>query len=422
MKSILKPQQIRIKDFTYDLPDERIARYPLKERDESKLLIYKDGIISEDAYKNIDKYLPADSLLIFNDTKVIHARLIFRNSKDEKIEIFCLEPAEENSEPVTSMARKKSVKWKCMIGRMNKWKEKTLELKTNELSLCAEIIEKKIDSYVIEFKWHPEELTFSEVIESIGEMPIPPYLKRVSEEIDDLRYQTVYARNDGSVAAPTAGLHFSNNILNNLKSKKIETDYVTLHVGAGTFKPVKSETLEDHEMHSEWIDVKKETIENILEQLLRSYSDRIDKGIITAVGTTSLRTLESLYWMGVKANQDPDSQLHEIEIKQWDPYEINTKLSAADSLKKLLIWMERNNLDRLICRTQIIIVPSYKLKIVEVLITNFHQPDSTLLLLVAAVTGNDWKDIYKYALENKFRFLSYGDGSLIFKNDAGNSE
>ena len=417
MKPQTKPQYIQIKDYSYYLPDDRIARYPLKERGESKLLIYRDGMISQDVYKNIDKYLPADSLLIFNDTKVIHARLIFRNSKDEKIEIFCLEPAEDNSETVTSMSNKKSVEWKCMIGRMNKWKEKVLKLRSDVLTLSAEIIEKKIDSYVIEFKWHPEELTFAEVIESLGEMPIPPYLKRDSEEIDDKRYQTVYARNDGSVAAPTAGLHFSQNIINNLKFKKIEADYVTLHVGAGTFKPVKSEILDDHEMHSEWIDIKKETIQKILNKLLTSDLDIRHKGIITTVGTTSLRSVESLYWMGVKANLNPDSKLHEIEIKQWDPYEIDTELSAVESLNSILVWMEKNNLYRLICKTQIIIVPSYKLKIADALVTNFHQPDSTLLLLVAAVAGNDWKEIYKYALENGFRFLSYGDGSLIFKNE-----
>lgn len=418
MKQVLKPQNICIKDFTYTLPDERIARYPLIERDESKLLVYKDGIITNDFYKNIDKYLSSDSLLIFNDSKVIHARLIFRNSKNEKIEILCLEPAEENSEPVASMAKKKNVKWKCLIGRMNKWKEKIIELRTNEFIMTAEIIEKKIDSYVVEFYWQPVDLTFSEVIESIGEMPIPPYLKRSSEDIDNKRYQTIYARNEGSVAAPTAGLHFSQKILSNFKSKKIETDFVTLHVGAGTFKPVRSETLEDHEMHSEWIDVRKETIQNILVHLLKSDSEILYKGMITAVGTTSLRTLETLYWMGVKANQHPDSELHQIEIKQWDPYEIDTELSASDSLEALLIWMEKNNLDKLISRTKIIIVPSYRLKVAETLITNFHQPDSTLLLLVAAVAGNDWEKIYKYALENEYRFLSYGDGSLIFKNDA----
>lgn len=417
MKQVLKPQNICIKDFTYALPDERIARYPLIERDESKLLVYKDGKISDDFYKNIDKYLSSDSLLIFNDSKVIHARLIFRNSKNEKIEIFCLEPAEENSEPVASMAKKKNVKWKCLIGRMNKWKEKIIELRTNEFIMNAEIIEKKIDSYVVEFYWQPADLTFSEVIESIGEMPIPPYLKRSSEDIDNKRYQTIYARNEGSVAAPTAGLHFSQKILSNLRSKKIETDFVTLHVGAGTFKPVRSETLEDHEIHSEWIDVRKETIQNIIVQLLKSDSEILFKGMITAVGTTSLRTLETLYWMGVKANQHPDSELHQIEIKQWDPYEIDTELSASDSLVALLNWMEKNNLVRLISRTKIIIVPSYKLKIADALITNFHQPDSTLLLLVAAVTGDDWKKIYNYALENEYRFLSYGDGSLIFQND-----
>jgi len=403
----MQAQQFKIEHFTYDLPENRIAKYPLAERASSKLLVYQKGAIEEDTYGNIAQYIPENALLIFNDTKVIHARIIFQNATGGKVEVFCLEPAEENATPDVAMAQTGSVRWKCLVGRMHKWKEKVLIHRSPEFLFSAEIMQHGEGTHTIEFSWQPASLSFAELLESIGEMPIPPYLKRECEAIDTSRYQTVYAKQKGSVAAPTAGLHFTESIFERLQAKGISKNYVTLHVGAGTFKPVKSETMEGHEMHAEWIDVQAETIENILEQLQTT-------GKTIAVGTTSLRTMETLYWMGVKAHETPKANIQALEIKQWDPYEIITDLSAIDALQSLLAWMNLHKAPRLICKTQIIIVPTYRLKIADALITNFHQPNSTLLLLVAAVTGENWRDIYNYALENEFRFLSYGDGSLLF--------
>lgn len=408
----MKAQEFEIKNFTYVLPESRIAKYPLPERDLSKLLVYRNGNISADIYRNIDNYISEKSIFIFNNTKVIQARLHFKNSTGGRIEIFCLEPSEENSEPSSAMIKKKSVEWECLIGRVDKWKEKIISLKTENFSLNAEIVKRNGNLFTIKFSWQPDNFSFAEILEHVGEMPIPPYLKRAAAEIDISRYQTVYAAQQGSVAAPTAGLHFTEQIFEKLKSKNATVDYVTLHVGAGTFKPVKSETLEGHNMHSEWIEVEQESIVKLLEQI----SDKKTNKNIVAVGTTSLRTIESLYWMGVKANQKLDAPMHELEVKQWDAYELQQSLSATDSLNCLLAWLRKNKIEKLICKTQLLIVPSYDLRIANALITNFHQPSSTLLLLVAALVGKDWKMIYDYALENDFRFLSYGDGSLLFKN------
>lgn len=408
----MQAQEFQIKNFTYDLPENRIAKYPLAERDLSKLLVYQKGNISEDIYRNLDKYISEKSLFIFNNTKVIQARLHFRNSTGGKIEIFCLEPSEENSEPSSAMIKKNCVEWECLIGRVDKWKEKTISIKTKDFLLNAEIVKRNGNVFTIKFSWQPNNFSFAEILEQVGEMPIPPYLKRESEEIDVSRYQTVYAAQQGSVAAPTAGLHFTKQIFEKLKSKNAIIDYVTLHVGAGTFKPVKSETLEGHNMHSEWIEVEKESIVKILEQI----SEKDSNQNIVAVGTTSLRTIESLYWMGVKANQNLDVPIHELEVKQWDAYELQQNLTATDALNSLLAWLRKNKIEKLICKTQVLIVPSYELRIANALITNFHQPSSTLLLLIAAVVGDDWKVIYNYALENDFRFLSYGDGSLLFNH------
>lgn len=406
----MEPQQYKIKEFSYDLPEERIAKYPLPERDLSKLLIYKNGKISESIYRNIDEFIPKGSLLVFNNTKVVQARLNFKNANGAKIEIFCLEPAEENSEPTSVMLRQKSVLWKCLVGRANRWKQKILTAGTGEPLLTAEVIEREGEIFKILFKWTPEDLSFAEVLTQVGSIPIPPYLKRESEAVDLNRYQTVYAKYDGSVAAPTAGLHFTENIFNKLKQKHIEKEYVTLHVGAGTFKPVKSETMRDHVMHSEWINVSRATIENLLNTLANTGNTKK----IISVGTTSMRTIESLYWMGVKSKLNPNSDINKLETGQWDAYELNGGITAEDSLESLLIWMKKNELERVVCKTRLMIAPSYKLKIADVLVTNFHQPYSTLLLLVAAVVGEDWKNIYNYALENNFRFLSYGDGCLLF--------
>lgn len=405
-------QDYKIEGFKYDLPESQIAKYPLEERDQSKLLVYKKNIISEDIYKNLDKHLSEDSILIFNNSKVIQARLNFVNSLGEHIEVFCLEPNKENPEPSQAMNKKSSVLWDCFVGRVKKWKESKIFLTSNNITLEAEIIERNSNIFTIKFSWEPLDFSFGEIISNIGEIPIPPYLKRKSEAIDTTRYQTVYANQEGSVAAPTAGLHFTEEIFEKLKSKNTKIDFVTLHVGAGTFKPVNSETLEDHDMHSEWIEVDKSLIENLIHQ----FKDKDTKKCIIAVGTTSMRTLETLYWMGIKANQNLNASIEALEVKQWDAYELNQELTSLDSLESLLKWLNKHQQEKLICKTQLLIVPFYELKIIDALITNFHQPSSTLLLLIASVVGDDWKKIYNHALQNEYRFLSYGDGSLLFKD------
>ena len=407
-----KAQEVQIKDFTYDLPNDRIAKYPLESRDLSKLLVYQNGNITEDIYKNLDQHISENALFIFNNSKVIQARLHFKNAKGDAIEIFCLEPSGEDAEPSSAMIKKQSVAWECLIGRLDRWKEDQICIKTNNCSLQAEIVKRNGNLFTVQFSWQPEDLCFAEALEKVGNIPIPPYLKRESEAIDKSRYQTVYATQEGSVAAPTAGLHFTNDIFEKLNSKKALIDYVTLHVGAGTFKPVKSETLEGHDMHAEWIEVSKDSIQKLIHQL----SDNHSKKNIIAVGTTSMRTIESLYWMGVKAHQNMEATIQDLEVKQWDAYELNQELSALDALNSLIAWLHRNKIEKIICKTQLLIVPTYKLRVVQALITNFHQPSSTLLLLVAAVVGEDWKTIYDYALAHDFRFLSYGDGSLLFSN------
>lgn len=408
------PRNISINDYTYSLPEERIAKYPLAERDASKLLIYEEGVISEDAYKNIAYHIPEKSLLVFNNTKVVEARLLFQKLTGGIIEIFCLEPHEQYADITSAMLQKGKVLWQCLVGGVSKWKqgqvlEKRIQQGGQEIILRAAYIEKRNDSFIIELSWSPNELSFAEVLHHAGAIPLPPYIKRAVEEADSERYQTVYAQADGSVAAPTAGLHFTENIFNSLKEKNIQTDFVTLHVGAGTFKPVKSNTMQEHDMHAEWIDVSKATIENILKNL--------DNNII-AVGTTSLRTIESLYWLGVKqlavGSKQPTYDSFRI-LSQWEAYELAGKnITVKKALESLLQWMDKNNMDRLVTKTQILIAPGYPFKIVKGLVTNFHQPQSTLLLLVAALIGEDWRKVYGYALQNDFRFLSYGDGSLLY--------
>lgn len=413
------PKNISISDYTYDLPDDRIALHPLAERDASKLLVYQNGNIGQDIYKHIDKYLPNGSLLVFNNSKVIKARIRFQKSSGGVIEIFCLEPHEDITEYSHVMNKKGSVKWKCMIGGASKWKEGLLvmsyEFGVMSVELRARLIEKLSDAYVVEFSWVPADLSFAEVLELAGDIPLPPYIKRNTEAEDTKRYQTIYAQDEGSVAAPTAGLHFTKDIFTRLAKKNILTGFVTLHVGAGTFKPVKAATMLGHEMHAEWIDVSVEMIENLLLQL--------DKTIV-AVGTTSLRTLESLYWMGIKTILHP--QVKQLQLSQWEVYEeplLNANVSAKESLTSLLNWLRKNNMERLFTQSQILIAPGYHFKIINAIVTNFHQPQSTLLLLVAAATGNDlptgqagWRKVYAHALQNDFRFLSYGDGSLLFIN------
>ncbi|CAN5524484.1 S-adenosylmethionine:tRNA ribosyltransferase-isomerase [soil metagenome] len=415
----MHPKDIAIKDYTYTLPEDRIAAFPLVERDESKLLIYKNEQITEDSYKNIAAYLPENSLLVFNNTKVIQARILFQKPTGGIIEIFCLEPYETINEYSSIMAKHEKLRWKCLIGGASKWKEgnlqKTVFVGEKQWTMTARLIEKLPDAYVVELSWQPEQLSFAEVIEHMGDTPLPPYIKRKAVDVDKERYQTIYAKFDGSVAAPTAGLHFTQNIFEQVQAKNIGTAYVTLHVGAGTFKPVKAEAMDGHEMHAEWMDVSVETIDLLIKN--------ISNGII-AVGTTSLRTLESLYWMGVKILLNPSINLEGLLIKQWDVYDPplnDTKFTAKETLVAILKWMQNNQSGRLIIPTQILIAPGYQYKIPIAIITNFHQPQSTLLLLVAAAIGDNWRSVYNYALDNDFRFLSYGDGSLLFIPKASTS-
>jgi S-adenosylmethionine:tRNA ribosyltransferase-isomerase len=410
------PRTISIQDYTYSLPEERIAKYPLAERDASKLLIYKEGKITEDIYSNISRHIPENSFLIFNNTKVVEARLLFQKPTGGIIEIFCLEPHEQYADITTAMLQKGEILWQCLVGGVSKWKkgqllEKKIRHNEKEIILKANYIEKRADSFIIELSWSPANLSFAEILHEAGAIPLPPYIKRTVEESDVERYQTVYAHFEGSVAAPTAGLHFTENIFKQLKEKNIQTDFVTLHVGAGTFKPVKTETLQEHDMHAEWINVSKTTIENILKNL--------DKNII-AVGTTSLRTIESLYWIGrkpeLRSGHKLSEQSSDFHVSQWEAYGLTEKkIPVKDALQSLLDWMDKNKLKRLVTKTQILIAPGYPFKIVKGLITNFHQPQSTLLLLVAALIGNDWRKVYDHALQNEFRFLSYGDGCLLWR-------
>lgn len=410
----MHPENIFIKDYTYELTEERIAKYPLPQRDESKLLIYKNGKIEENNYYNLDKYIPSNSLLVFNNTKVVEARLIFQKSSGSVIELFCLEPAEEYPDITTAMMQKKKVLWKCLVGGAKKWKDESLikmiemiESDSKEVELVAKKIKKLTDDFLIEFSWNDASLSFAEILHHTGSVPLPPYLHREAEETDKERYQTIYAKHEGSVAAPTAGLHFTERLFQKLEKKNIQRDFVTLHVGAGTFKPVKTETISEHEMHAEFFEVQKIFIENLLYHL--------DKNIIV-VGTTSLRTIESLYWLGVKTIFQAEISQHDLQLQQWEVYNIDASdISTEQALQSLLQWMNKNQTEVLVTKTQIIIVPGYELKVANGLITNFHQPQSTLLLLVASIVGDYWKKIYSYALENNFRFLSYGDGSLIWK-------
>lgn len=409
----MHPKEISIKDYTYDLPEEKIARYPLEKRDESKLLIYQHETICEDHYKNIADHIPENSLLIFNNSKVVEARLLFQKPTGGWIEIFCLEPHASYADINVAMQMRNEVLWNCLVGGANKWKQTTLEksidVNGKHITLKAEKIKQQGESFEIKFNWTDPSLSFAEVLHQFGEIPIPPYLERDTEETDKERYQTIYAKEDGSVAAPTAGLHFTDSIFDAFDKKNIKREFVTLHVGAGTFKPVKADRMNEHEMHAEFIEVNDELIEKIISH----------KGDLICVGTTSLRTIESLYWMGVhvseksKVKSQKEITIEEISVQQWDPYELSRSYTKEAALNALLKWMQANDVSKLICKTQIIIAPGYELRIAKGLITNFHQPQSTLLLLVAAIAGENWRKIYNHALENDFRFLSYGDGSLI---------
>lgn len=403
----MQQKQISIKDYHYDLPFDCIAKYPLVERDLSKLLIFKNGCIKQSHYQNVADYLPENSLLFFNNTKVIPARFFFKTSTQKDIEIFCLEPLSDAANVYDSMLQQGKVQWKCLVGGASKWKEQYVYLETEGLKVYAQIIKRQQGTFILEFTWEPAQKSFSEVLQIAGAIPIPPYLKRAAEAIDLERYQTIYADKEGSVAAPTAGLHFTDKVFENLQIKNITPSYITLHVGAGTFKAVKSDTMAEHNMHCEYIDVSLATINYIYQY--------IDK-TITAVGTTSLRTLESLYWIGEKIAQNQSLQPKDLSVDQWQPYDIKSKvISNKESLKYIIDYLNQHQLTTLYAKTSLLIVPGYKFKMVDKLITNFHQPESTLILLVAAFIGSDWRNVYQYALEHDFRFLSYGDGSLLFK-------
>ncbi len=405
-----KTKHIQIAEYNYPLPDERIAKFPLAERDHSKLLVYNKGAVSHDIFYNLPNYLPKGALMVYNNTKVIQARLHFNKETGALIEVFCLEPIQPN-DYVLNFQQTKHCAWLCLVGNLKKWKEgslrKEIDVKGKKIVLTATRGEMHGTSHWIDFDWDDDSITFADILEGVGELPIPPYLNRKTEESDKKTYQTVYSKIKGSVAAPTAGLHFTDKVLKDIDAHGIEREEVTLHVGAGTFKPVKSEEIEGHEMHSEYIFVTKHTIERLLAH---------DASAI-AVGTTSVRTLESLYYIGVTLQSNPDASENDLHVRQWMPYEYADSepnpISAKQALQNIKDYLDRNALDALHTSTQIIIAPGYDYKIVKMLVTNFHQPQSTLLLLVSAFVKGDWHKIYDYALANDFRFLSYGDSSLL---------
>ena len=398
--------EIHIEDYNYTLPDERIAKYPLASRDMSKLLVYDNGNVAERRFSDISDLLPVDSIMVFNDTKVVPARLHFQRETGAHIEIFCLEPVKP-AEYVSVFAVTDVCRWKCIVGNVKRWKNDVLHLYNPDsdqliidMGLKAELIERMGETSVVEFSWNNGE-PFSKVLEICGSIPIPPYLNRETENIDLERYQTLYARFRGSVAAPTAGLHFTESVLENIRNKGISTETVCLHVGAGTFLPVKSSLVSEHTMHREPFVVTLSFLEKLLAK----------KGKLIAVGTTSVRTLESLYYLGVKCIEVGRPE----DVDQWDPYQREYAYSLEESLGALIGYMRENSLSELQAGTRIIIVPGYEFKVVDVLVTNFHQPQSTLLLLISAFVKGDWKNIYDFALSNDFRFLSYGDSSLLFR-------
>lgn len=408
---------IKIEEYNYPLPENRIAKYPLPQRDHSKLLVYKQSQISENIFYNIGEYIPSRSLLIYNNTRVIHARLVFHKESGARVEIFCLEPLIPHDYE-SALAANSQCTWKCMIGNLKKWKGGALSLKISinttiptpkTILLRAERIATTGNTHEVQFTWDDSSISFAELLELVGELPIPPYLNRPSEEQDKQTYQTVYSHIKGSVAAPTAGLHFTHDVLQNLRTKGVHTDELTLHVGAGTFQPVKTEDANEHTMHAEIIAVSRQTIANLIEHL----------GQVVAVGTTSMRTLESLYFIGCQLDKLTEEQqmgLQTIQVQQFEPYTSEQTLTTHQSLEKIINYLNLTKQDVLHAETRIMIKPGYEFHLVDMLITNFHQPKSTLLLLVSAFVGEDWRKIYDYALTHDFRFLSYGDSSILIRN------
>lgn len=398
--------EIRIEDYNYTLPDERIAKYPLSERDASKLLCYKNATPSENRFSDIASFLPEGAMMVFNDTKVVPARLHFQRETGAHIEIFCLEPVQPG-EYVTMFEVTDRCRWKCIVGNVKRWKSDTLYLynpdsdqAVSSMNLRADLIERSGETSIVEFSWD-NGAPFSRVLEICGSIPIPPYLNRDTEDVDLERYQTLYAKYRGSVAAPTAGLHFTERVLDSIKERNIEIETVCLHVGAGTFLPVKSSLVSEHTMHREPFVVTLQFLKKLLER----------KGRLVAVGTTSVRTLESLYYVGVKCLEKGFPE----DVCQWEPYQREYSWSFAEAVSALVSYMEDRGLSSIQLGTSIIIVPGYEFKVVDILVTNFHQPQSTLLLLISAFVRGDWKNIYDYALDHGFRFLSYGDSSILFR-------
>lgn len=402
-------KQISVEQFQYDLPDERIAKYPLEQRDQSKLLLWKSGNISDFHFYDLPRLLPEHSLLVFNNTKVIRARLFFRKETGALIEIFVLDP-NDPADYAQNFQQTECCRWNCIVGNLKKWKNGVLKATVNiggtEIEFSAENICESGNGRTIEFRWSNSSFTFSEVLESAGNMPIPPYLNRETEESDLTRYQTVYSKIKGSVAAPTAGLHFTEKVFEGLKKNGIETAELTLHVGAGTFQPVKAHTIAGHDMHTEHIVVERSFVEQILAH----------KGPIIAVGTTSIRSLESLYWLGNRMFNNPKAELADLKTDQWEPYQDGKTCTKEEALNALINYMDDKKIRQIHAATQIIIVPGYSFKIVEGMVTNFHQPQSTLLLLISAFLGDEWRTIYNHALANGYRFLSYGDSNLYLRS------
>lgn len=399
-------KHIHIKDYNYDLPDERIAKFPVAVRDHSKLLIYNKGLLSEDSFFNIPDYLPSGALMLFNNTRVIQARINFSKITGAHIEVFLLEPACPSDYEQMFTARCEC-SWYCMIGNLKKWKEEILSREIiiggRKIVLSATKGEEHGTSHLVKFTWNVDDLSFADILDTVGELPIPPYLNRNTEESDKETYQTVYSKIKGSVAAPTAGLHFTKDVLRTIDAHGVERDELTLHVGAGTFKPVKAAEIAGHSMHTEYFSVKRSTMERLLAHDVNAI----------AVGTTTVRTLESLYYVGLHLAENPDADENELHINQWEPYEKDATLTPSEAIKNILSYLDRNKMNTFHGSTQIIIAPGYDYKIVKMLVTNFHQPQSTLLLLVSAFVKGDWRHIYDYALCHDFRFLSYGDSSLL---------
>lgn len=403
------PRTISINDYTYNLPDSRIAQHPLPQRDASKLLVYRNGNISDQPFSSLAEHLPSDTLVVFNTTRVVRARLLMRRATGAQIEIFCTDASDASRDFVKTLGEKSTVIVTAFVGNSKKWtEEEILSAEFEGCVLSARKLSANADQWNVQLSWTPSELTFAEVLDFAGKIPLPPYMHREEETEDTERYQTIFATQKGSVAAPTAGLHFTTTVLHSLLTKGVTTCAVTLHVGAGTFKPVKSETMSEHEMHREQIDVARKVIDELI-----SFQT---KGI-TAVGTTALRTLESIYWFGRQLVLQPGQFRSHLFVSQWEPYEEGPEVPTMVALRAVQDWMREYNHTRLTGFTQVLIAPGYKFRMVNALITNFHQPKSTLLLLVAAFVGDDFRKIYDHALAHNYRFLSYGDSSLLFRND-----